>query len=163
MGSMAKDKAQAYLDALSPERRELVDAIRAEIAKNIDPRFEEGFQYGMPAWYLPHSEYPEGYHCDPKQPLPFASVASMKNHVGIYLFCIYCNPGEQERFAEEWKASGNRLDMGKSCVRVKALDQVPLKVIGKAIKRATAKKFVKMYEKVIPESVMKKRAKGLAR
>ena len=155
---MAHKTIKSYLASLSPERLEMVEAIRAVIAKNIGPQFEEGMQYGMPAWYLPHSEYEHGYHCDPKQPLPFASVASQKSHVGIYLFCIYCTPGEQERFAAEWKKTGCRLDMGKSCIRVKSLDQVPLPVIGRAIKRATAKKFVKAYETVIPDSVKKKRA-----
>ena len=155
---MAHKTIKSYLASLSAERLEIVEAIRAVIAKNIDPRFEEGMQYGMPAWYLPHSEYEHGYHCDPKQPLPYASVGSQKNHVGIYLFCIYCDPEGQERFAAEWKKTGCRLDMGKACIRVKSLDQVPLAVIGRAIKRVTAKKFVKAYETMIPESAKKKRA-----
>jgi hypothetical protein len=150
---------EEYLGVLSSERREAVDAIRAVIAKNIDDRFEEGMQYGMPAWFLPHSEYPHGYHCDPRQPLPFASVAAQKRHIGIYLFCIYCDPKEQERFVAEWKETGCRLDMGKSCVRVKKLDDVPLDVIGRSIRRTTAKKFVKAYESALPESAKKKRAK----
>lgn len=155
---MAYKTIKSYLASLSAERLEMVEAIRAVIAKNIDPRFEEGMQYGMPAWYLPHSEYEHGYHCDPKQPLPYASVGSQKNHVGIYLFCIYCDPKGKERFATEWKKTGCRLDMGKACIRVKSLDQVPLAVIGRAIKRVTAKKFVKAYETVIPDAVKKKRA-----
>ena len=64
----------------------------------------------MPGWFLSHSEYPAGYHCDPEQPLPFVSVASQKNHVGIYLFCIYCDPKEQALFVSEWKQTGCRLD-----------------------------------------------------
>ncbi|MDE0916137.1 MAG: DUF1801 domain-containing protein [Planctomycetota bacterium] len=155
---MAHKTIKSYLASLSPERLELVEAIRAVIAKNVDPRFEEGMQYGMPAWYLPHSEYEHGYHCDPKQPLPYASLASQKNHVGIYLFCIYGTPAEQERFATEWKKTGCRLDMGKSCIRVKKLEEVPLAVIGRTIKRVTAKKFIKAYETVLPDSVKKKRA-----
>lgn len=151
------ESIESYLDSLTPDRREMVEAIRAVIAKNIDPRFEAGIQYGMPAWYLPHSEYPHGYHCDPKQPLPYASVASQKNHVSIYLFCIYGAPAEQERFAAEWKKTGCRLDMGKACIRVKSLDQVPLAVVGRAIKRVSAKKFVKAYEAALPDSVKKKR------
>lgn len=148
---------QSYLADLSPERLELVEAIRKVIDANVDPRCESGMQYGMPAWYLPHSEYEHGYHTDPKEPLPFASVASQKKHVGIYLFCIYCTPAEQERFAEEWKKTGCPLDMGKSCIRVKSLDQVPLAVLGRAIKRATASKFIRAYEAVLPTSVKKKR------
>ena len=103
-----------YLAALPEDRREIVEAIRAVISKNIDKKFEFGMQYGMPGWFLPHSEYPNGYHCDPKQPLPFAAVASQKKHIGIYLFCIYVDEEVQERFVSEWKQSGKRLDMGKS-------------------------------------------------
>ncbi|MCB9914515.1 MAG: DUF1801 domain-containing protein [Planctomycetes bacterium] len=135
-----------YLASLPPDRREALQAIRAVIKKNIDPAFEEGMQYGMLGYYLPHSRYPQGYHCDPKQPLPFASVASQKNHIGLYLFCVYCDAAEQARFVEEWKASGKKLDMGKSCVRVKKLEDIPLDVLGKTFKRVKAKAFVAAYE-----------------
>ncbi|MFQ5669227.1 MAG: DUF1801 domain-containing protein [Acidobacteriota bacterium] len=135
-----------YLAMLPADRRRVIEAIRRVVRLNIDKEFEEGLQYGMLAWYLPHSKYPKGYHCDPEQPLPFASIASQKNHIGIYLFCIYGNSLEQARFAAEWKAAGKRLDMGKSCVRVKKLGDVPLEVIGRAFKRMTAKKFVKGYK-----------------
>lgn len=142
----APKSVEAYLSALPADRREALQAIRETILANLDPKFAEGIQYNMVGYFLPHSEYPAGYHCDPKQPLPFASIASQKNHMAIYLFCIYTTEGEPERFAEEWKATGKKLDMGKSCVRFKKLEDVPLKVLGKAIKRATARKFVKAYE-----------------
>ena len=138
---------EEYLAGLAEDRREAVEAIIAVVSKDIDKSFEFGMQYKMPGWYLPHSEYPSGYHCDPKQPLPFASVASQKNHIGLYLFCVYCDESAKEQFVEEWKASGKRLDMGKSCVRVKSLDGIPLDVLGRAFKRMTAKKFVAVYEK----------------
>ena len=145
---MAKKPAtvKEYLDALPADRREAIEAVHAVISKNIDKKFELGMQYGMPGWYLPHSEYPDGYHCDPKQPLPFASVAWQKKHMGLYLFCVYCDEEEKERFVAEWKESGKRLDMGKSCVRVKDLDGIPMDVLGRAFKRMTAKKFVAAYE-----------------
>ena len=79
-------EVEAYLAALTDERREALNEIIAMVAENIDQRFEFGMQYGMPAWYLPHSEYPDGYHCDPKQPLPFASVASQKSTSGSISF-----------------------------------------------------------------------------
>jgi len=138
-----------YLAALPGDRRQAIEAIRAVIAANIDEAFEEGIQYGMLAWYLPHSRYPAGYHCDPRQPLPFASVASQKNHIGLYLFCLYGNGQEEARFREAWKATGKRLDMGKACVRVKRLEDVPLEVVGRAFKRMTAEKFVAHYEAAI--------------
>jgi len=145
---MAKNPkpVQAYLDALPEDRREAVEAVLELGSKKLDKRFELGMQYGMPGWYLPHSEYPNGYHCDPKQPLPFASVASQKKHIGLYLFCVYCDESAKEQFVEEWRASGERLDMGKSCVRVKDLDGIPMGVLGRAFKRMTAKKFVAAYE-----------------
>ena len=97
----------------------------------------------MIGWFVPHSRYPDGYHCDPKQPAAVRVLASQKNHMALYLFCIYCGPeGEHARFVKAWKATGKRLDMGKSCVRVKKLEDVPLDVVGAAIKRMTAKKFV---------------------
>ena len=139
-----------YLDTLPEDRRETVATIMQTIRDNMDPALEEGVQYKMPAFFLPHSAYPNGYHCDPKQPLPFASVASQKNSVSIYLFCTYCDPAEKDRLEKEWKATGNRWDAGKSCIRVKKLEQVPLDVLGAAVKRMTAKKFVVAYEAAIP-------------
>jgi hypothetical protein len=135
-----------YFASLPADRREALQAVRKVINDNIDTPFEEGLQYGMPAWFLPHSVYPSGYHCDRTQPLPFASIASQKNHMAIYLFCIYTQEGEEERFRSDWLESGRKLDMGKSCVRFKKLDDVALDVLAKAIRRATAKKFVASYE-----------------
>lgn len=154
----APKSVDAYLKTLPADRREALQAIRETILANLDPKFAEGIQYNMIGYFLPHSEYPAGYHCDPKQPLPFASIASQKNHMAIYLFCIYTTEGEPERFAEEWKATGKKLDMGKSCVRFKKLEDVPLKVLGKAIKRATARKFVKAYEDSLGAAPSRKKA-----
>jgi hypothetical protein len=139
-----------FLASLPADRRAAIEALREVVNANIDPAFEEGIQYRMLAWYLPHSRYPAGYHCDPKQPLPFASIASTKGGISLHLFCIYGNDGEVEQFQSEWRASGKKLDMGKACVRVKTLADVPLDVLGRAIKRLTAKKFVAHYEASIP-------------
>ena len=146
------DTTDAYLATLPEDRRAMVDALLGAIRDNADPRFEEGLQYGMPAFYLPHSEYPNGYHCNPKEPLPYAAVASKKSGVSIHLFGVYCDPDEQERLRDEWKATGMRLDMGKSCIRVKKLEQVPLDVLGAAVRRLDADAFVTAYEKSVPAS-----------
>lgn len=146
------DQIGTYLEALPEDRRAALSAVRDTINKNLPKGYAEGMQYKMPAWFVPHEVYPAGYHCDPSQPLPFCSIANQKNHMAIYLFCIYTSPGEPERFADEWKAAGKKLDMGKSCVRFKKLDDVPLEVVGRAIKRATLKKFLAAYEAAIPES-----------
>jgi Domain of unknown function (DU1801) len=147
-----------YLVSLPDDRRRAVKAIRKVIKASIDKPFKEGLQYGMLGYFLPHSVYPEGYHCDPTQPLPFVSVASQKGHIGLYLFCIYCCPEDQAKFRKEWLATGKKLDMGKSCVRVKKLEDLPLEVLARALKRMTAKRFVKAYETLLPASVKNKRA-----
>lgn len=149
----------AYLAALSDERRELVEAILDTIRDNADKKLEQGMQYGMPAFFVPHEHYPGGYHCKPEEPLPYASVASGKAAVSIHLFCAYCDEAEKQRFVEAWKKTGNRLDMGKSCVRVKKLEQVPLDVVGKTVKCMTVSKFIKAYEKNVPAAAKRKAKK----
>jgi hypothetical protein len=102
--------------------------------------------YGMISYHVPHSVYPPGYHCNPEQPLPFAALASQKNHMALYLMCLYSDPAMESWFREAWAASGKKLDMGKSCIRFKTLDGVPLKVIGQAIKKVPVKKYIERYE-----------------
>jgi uncharacterized protein YdhG (YjbR/CyaY superfamily) len=148
-----------YLASIPVDRRKTIKALRETIKKNLDPKLKEGIQYNAIGYFLPHSVYPDGYHCDPKEPLPFVGLASQKNHIGIYLFCLYTDESQVEQFQKEWKATGKRLDMGKSCVRIRTLDDVPLDVLGRAIKRITAAKFVKSYEAIIPASKRKKASK----
>ncbi len=141
----------AYLAELPPERRKAIAAVRKVVLENLDKKggLQEAMQYGMIGYSLSHRAYPAGYHCDPKQPLPFASLASQKNHIALYLFCIYSSEEDRARFEAEWKATGKKLDMGKGCVRFKKLEDIPLEVVARAIKRATAKRFVAHYEAAI--------------
>ena len=132
-----------YMDSLPDDRRKAVKAVRAAINKGLPRGYKEGIQYGMIGWFVPHSVYPAGYHCDPKQPVPFASVASQKNHIGIYLMCIYGDEKHKQWFQDAWKKSGKKLDMGKSCIRAKELDGFDLKTIGEAIKRVPEWDLVK--------------------
>jgi hypothetical protein len=140
----------AYLAQLPDDRRTAIAAVREVIRANLGPGFEEGMQYGMVGYYVPHSVFPAGYHCDPKQPLPFAALGSQKNHMALYLMCIYDggsgNP-HAEWFQREWKKSGKKLDMGKACIRFKKLDDLPLDVIGATFRRMTAKGYVEQYER----------------
>lgn len=138
-----------YLDGLPADRRQAIEAVRKVILKNLDRHYEEGIQYGMIGYYVPHRVYPAGYHCDPKQPLPFASIASQKNHMGIYLMCIYMDAGHQKWFREAWAKTGKKLDMGKSCVRFKKLEDVALDVLGEAVRRVPAKAYIAHYEKLL--------------
>jgi hypothetical protein len=148
MQSKAKTVDQ-YLAELPEDRREALQAVREVILENLPDGYEEGMQYGMIGYFVPHSVYPAGYHCDPQQPLPFAGMASQKNHMSIYLMCIYGNSDQEAWFKDAWSQTGKKLDMGKSCVRFKRIEDVPLKVIGQAIKRVPAKKFIEYYESTI--------------
>jgi hypothetical protein len=146
MQSKAVTVAQ-YLAELPPDRRAALEAVRKVMQKNMDKGYEEGMGYGMIEWSVPHSIYPAGYHCDPKQPLPFAGMASQKNHMSVYLMSIYGDTGEAEWFRKEWAKTGKRLDMGKSCIRFKKIEDLALDVIGEAIRRVPVKKYIEHYEK----------------
>ena len=148
---------EEYLAALPEDRREAITAIRKVILKNLPKGYEEGIQWGMPSYFVPLSEYPSGYNCQPDQPLPFVGFASQKNHMAFYGFCIYIDEVLKYRFVEDWKKTGKKLDMGKSCVRFKKLEDVPLKVIGDAVKRVPMKKYIKQYEEQLQNSGSRKR------
>ena len=137
-----------YLAELPADRRTALESVRAVIFKNLDPLYEEGMQYGMIGYYVPHRVYPPGYRCDPKQPLPFAGLASQKNHMAVYLSCVY-GPGREQPFREAWAKTGKKLDMGKSCVRFKKLDDLALDVIGEAIRQVPTRAFISYYESAI--------------
>ena len=145
MRSKAKT-VDEYLAALPDDRREALTKLRALLRKNLDKRLVEHISYGMIGWSVPHSVYPRGYHCDPQQPLPFASLASQKNHLALYLFCHYTDGEERERLAKAWKAAGRRLDMGKSCIRFKRLEDVPLDVLADSLRRMKIERFLGTYE-----------------
>jgi hypothetical protein len=154
---------EQYLAELPEDRREALEAIRKVILKNLPKGYEEGMQYGMIGYYVPHSIYPAGYHCDPKQPLPFASLASQKNHMSFYGMCIYGDDEHQKWFRAAWAKTGKKLDMGKSCVRFKKIEDVALPVIGQAIKRISVKKFIEVYETAIKGSARKSAGKAAAK
>lgn len=141
-----------YLAALPKDRRDALKAVRKVILDNLDDGYAEGMQYGMIGYFVPHSVYPPGYHCDGSQPLPYLSIASQKNHMAIYLFCVYTSEDEQRRFREAWAKTGKKLDMGKSCVRFRKLDDLALDVIARTVKRTPAKKYVAHYEKTLGET-----------
>jgi hypothetical protein len=142
----------AYLKSLPADRREAVEAIRAVILKNLDSDYEEGIQYGMIGYYVPHRVYPAGYHCDPKQPLPFAGLGSKKSGISLHLMCTYMDSAQGKWFREAWKKTGKKLDMGAACVRIKKLEDVALDVIGEVVRRVPAKTYVETMEKALAKS-----------
>lgn len=146
MQSKATTVAQ-YLKELPADRRALVAAVRKVVLANLDPVFEEGMGYGMISWHVPHRVFPAGYHCDPKMPLPFAGLAAQKNYLSLYLMSVYAEREEEEWLRAEFSQAGKKLDMGKSCIRFKTLDDLPLAVIGQAIARVSAKEHIAHYER----------------
>ncbi len=142
-----------YLAKLPADRRAEIEKVRAVVRAHLDHSgFEEGMQYGMIGWYVPHRIFPDGYHCDPKQPLPYAGLASQKNYGALYLMGLY--GGEQKGhpahelhqwFVAAWTKSGKKLDMGKVCIRFKRADDLALDVIGEAFCRLTAKRYIAAY------------------
>jgi hypothetical protein len=146
MQSKATTVAQ-YLKELPPDRREAIDAVRKVILKNLGKGYVERMSYGMIGYAVPHSLYPAGYHCDPKMPLPFAGLASQKNHMSIYL-CTCYGTEDEGWFRAAWARTGKKLDMGKSCIRFKKVDDLALDVIGESIARFPVKRFIEYYENV---------------
>ena len=136
----------AYLAALPDERRALVSAIRDTLNAHLPAGYAEGIQYRMIGWFVPHALFPAGYHCDPKQPLPFVGLASQKSGVSLHLMFLYGNDEATHAFVEAWAATGKKLDMGKACVRVKRLQHVPLEVIGAAVARVPVAAYVARYQ-----------------
>jgi len=143
---------QAYLKSLPADRRDAIERLRAVVLENLDEGVEEGMSYGMIGYYIPHSIYPVGYHCDPKQPLPFAGIASQKQHMSLYLMCLYQDAGQDAWFRGAWAKSGHKLDMGKACIRFKDINKIPLDVIGEAISRMTIKDYITSYEAQLGKS-----------
>jgi hypothetical protein len=144
---------KAYLAALPADRRATLEAVRKVILKNLDKDYEEGMQYGMIGYYIPHRVYPAGYHCDAKQPLPFASLASRKSHCSVSIMALYGFGGKgnplAEWFAKEWAKTGKKLDMGAACIRFKKVEDLALDLIGKVFARVPAKKYIAVYESVL--------------
>ncbi|HLP86227.1 MAG TPA: DUF1801 domain-containing protein [Phycisphaerales bacterium] len=156
-----------YLASLPADRRAAIEAVRKVVLKNLDKSYQETMQYGMIGYSVPHSVYPAGYHCDPKQPLPFAAIASQKNYMSLYLMSPYCgcvdDPEHKEYahwFRDAWAKTGKKLDMGKSCIRFTKVDDLALDVIGEAIKKVPAKRFIEGYEAALGDRVKKPAAKA---
>jgi hypothetical protein len=140
-----------YLAGLPADRRSLIETVHQFFCKHLDPDFEARISYGMIGYAVPHRIYPAGYHCDPKQPLPFAGLAAQKNHCSLYLMSAYANDDNEggRWFREAWTKAGKKLDMGKCCIRFKRLDDLALDVLATALKKWTVKSYVASYEETV--------------
>jgi hypothetical protein len=138
-----------YIDIFPADRKQIISAIRKVILKNLPKGFQEEMNYGMIGYVVPHKIYPAGYHCDPTLPLPFLALASQKNFIAIYHMGIYAQPKLLEWFQDEWRVhSTKKLDMGKSCIRIKKPEDVPLDLIGELVTKMTPQQWIGIYEKV---------------
>jgi uncharacterized protein YdhG (YjbR/CyaY superfamily) len=139
-----------YISQVPEERKATLNTLRKTIKENLPEGFEEGMQYNMISYYVPHSKYPDGYHCNPKEPLPFMSFASQKNSVNFYHSGIYANKKLYDRFVAEYpKYCKRKLDMGKSCIRFKKLEEIPYELIAELVRKISVNEWVNTYETAI--------------
>ena len=150
------ETVEEYLEELPADRRAAMEAVRKVILANLDADYEEGMTYGMIGYYVPHRLYPPGYHCDPKQPLPFAALASQKNYMSVYLPGVTGETELAQWFADAWAQTGKKLDKGVSCIRFKKVEDLALDVIGEVIRRQPADLYIGYYESVIKPASKKK-------
>jgi hypothetical protein len=132
-----------YLAELPDDRREAISAVREVIRESLPAGFEEGMQYGMIGYYVPLERYPDTYN---GEPLGVAGLANQKRHLALYLMGVYAEE-DDSWFRERWQSTGKKLDMGKSCVRFRRLDDLPLDVVGEAIARTSVDAFIAAYER----------------
>jgi uncharacterized protein YdhG (YjbR/CyaY superfamily) len=138
---------EQYIKELPSDRKEPMVKLRDTILKNLPKGYKECVSYGMLGYVVPHDLYPAGYHCDPKQPLPFACIASQKNFIALYHMGIYGSPALLKWFVAEYpKHSPSKLDMGKSCIRFKKAEHIPYKLIAELMKKISVNDWIKKYE-----------------
>jgi hypothetical protein len=138
----------AYIAELPEDRQKAITKLRSIIKKNLPKGFKEGMGYGNMGWSVPHSIYGAGYHCNPKDPLPFMGLASQKNSINLYHMGIYADAALLKWFVEAHaKASTKKLDMGKSCIRYKKPEDIPFELIGELATKMTVNDWIALYEK----------------
>ncbi|WP_053827015.1 DUF1801 domain-containing protein [Lascolabacillus massiliensis] len=135
------------LNNVPEERKEVFQKLHNVILENLPEGFEAAISYGGLGYVVPHRIYPPGYHCKPSEPLPFASIASQKHSINFYHMAIYAFPDLLDWFISEYpKHAKQKLDMGKSCVRFKKLDDIPFKLIGELMQKISAEEWIRYYE-----------------
>ena len=138
-----------YVKSLPVDRRSAIGEVRKLILANLPKGYAERMQGSMIGYVVPHEIYPAGYHCDPRQPLQYAALASQKSHMAIHMMVLYGDTEFEKWLREAWQASGKKLDMGKSCIRFKKLDDLPLEVVAQAVARVPVEAYVSRVEKML--------------
>jgi hypothetical protein len=142
-----------YMAQVSEDKREAMIKLREVMLKNIPEDFQETISYGMIGYVVPHAIFPAGYHCDPKLPLPFVSIAAQKNFIAIYHMGIYSDPQLLEWFTQEHAQKGKgKLDMGKSCIRYKKAEAIPYDLIGELMQKMSVKDWISTYQQQLENS-----------
>ncbi|MCH9810329.1 DUF1801 domain-containing protein [Schleiferiaceae bacterium] len=137
-----------YVKQIPEDRQQVFEKLLSILRENLPPGFEECLSYGMPAFSVPHSLYPKGYHVSPKVALPFISIASQKNFIAFYHMGLYATPELNSWWQEEYpKYSKRKLDMGKSCVRFKKMDDIPFELIQELAQKVSPEEWIATYEK----------------
>jgi hypothetical protein len=146
----ASATVKEYIDSLTEDRKKAVVDIRKTINKNLPKGFKEGVGMGMIVWSVPHSSYPEGYHCDPSKPLMLMRLSATKGGISLHHMGLYGSTPLLNWFISEWpKHSNKKLDMGKACVRFKSLNDVPLRLVGELATKLTPQQWVEQYERAL--------------
>lgn len=144
---------EEYISKVPEDRKEVISKLRETVKTNLPEGFEECITYGMIGYVVPHSLYPNGYHCDPKQPLPFACIASQKNFVALYHSGIYADKELHDWFVSEYpNYVATKLDMGKSCIRFKNMKTIPYPLIGELCRKMSPQDWINIYEQNIKKS-----------
>ncbi|MFC7357800.1 DUF1801 domain-containing protein [Jejudonia soesokkakensis] len=144
------DSVIDYISQLPEDRKAPVEKLRKTVQENLPKGFEEGILYKMIGFYVPHSKYPDGYHCNPKDPLPFINIASQKNFVALYHSGIYAKKELHDWFVAEYpKHCKYKLDMGKSCIRFKKIDDIPYDLIAELSTKLTVDEWIAIYENAV--------------
>jgi hypothetical protein len=137
-----------YIESLPAERKSAISELRKTIKKNLPKGFEEGMTYGMIGYFVPHSIYPAGYHCNPKLPLPFINIGSQKNYIAVHHLGIYGDEALLNWFLKEFpKHSDDKLDMGKGCIRFKKPEKIPFKLLGELAKKINVNEWINLMKK----------------
>ena len=136
-----------YISQIPEERQEVFKKLFDTITENLPKGFTKGLSYGMVGWDVPLETFPAGYHCTPGSPLPFMGLASQKNFIALYHMGIYAKPELLDWFVAEFpKHSKRKLDMGKSCIRFKKIDEIPFELIAELSKKMTVEEWINIYE-----------------
>lgn len=144
------DTPEEYISKLPEDRRPAFEGLRSTILSKLPEGFEEMMGYGMLAYSVPFSIYPAGYHCDPSIPLPFVNLGNQKNFIALYHMGLYAKPELKKWFVEAYPTFARyKLDMGKSCIRFKKMEDIPYELIGALISKMGAEEWIEIYEKTI--------------